>query len=554
MERSIVTLSIGKLHIHETVKQCKLCKKIYAPDQPGQMTPQYCNFGFDVIVYCGRAVFQGHQTEDEIAAELQEKNVHISEREVSYLAKKFVCYLALAHREKVPEIRKLIEDNGGSCLHFDGTNDGGSPHLLVAVDEQEKLVLETVKATSESTESVSRLLEQVKCDYGDPLALVHDLGKANLSAVQSVFPRVANYVCHFHFLRDLGKDLFGYEEACVRSILQGCAIKGRLKALAKKLREFVNTDQVRLLLLKKTTSLAPDGVDSLAKTDIAYLLIEWILDFSDELSGYGFPFDREKLVFVQRMRKVEKFIQALPSRHGYLKTLQEELAEVLGNTALMQFIASMEKKTAHFDQLRNIMRIAEPGGADGLNDDAMDCDMDAIKTRVENFINSEEIKQELLRDPDYRKMVGQIKKYWDKLFTKPITLTSKNGQTRTIQPQRTNNLMERFFRELNRGSRKRTGGKTLGRVLVTMLAETPLVKNLENEKYERILLNGCATLAERFAEIEAQQVREKIREAAQEAEKLHPAIKSIIRNPKLPDYLIETCNSTHQPLDQAACC
>jgi hypothetical protein len=525
-------MNIGKIHVHETVKQCRVCKKIYASVDQNQLVPQHCNFGFDVMVYVGKALFQSHKTENEVAEGLRSQNVPISEREVSYLAKKFICYLALAHQEKTPEIRELIEDNGGSCLHFDGTNDGGSPHLIVAVDEMEKLVLGSIKAPSESTESVSSLLQQVKRDYGDPLATVHDLGKANLSAVQNVFPGIPDYVCHFHFLRDIGKDLFGDEEARIRGILQGYGVKGRLNTFAKKLREYVNTDKLHV------ASLTPDSLQHLSEIDIAYLLTEWILDFAEESSAYGFPFDRERLVFIQRMQKVRKLIQVLPPSQGDLRALQEELDEVLDDPLLLRLSAAMEKKSAHFDQLRAAMRIAEPEGVDGLNDDAMDCDMDAIRTGVETFIGSKEIQEAVLRDQDYRKMVGQIKKYWDKLFTKPISVTSKNGKTMVIQPQRTNNLMERFFRELNRGSRRRTGGKTLGKVLATMLAETPLVKNLENAKYEKIILSGCCDLPERFAEIEASLVREKMKQATQEAEKLPSVVKCLIRMPKLPDHVI----------------
>jgi hypothetical protein len=532
-KRSVITLWIGKINIHETVKQCRVCKKTYASADQNRLVPKHCSFGFDVMVYVGKALFQRYKTENEVAEELRSKNVPISEREVSYLAKKFICYLALTHQEKIPEIRKLIEDNGGSCLHFDGTNDGGSPHLIVAVDETEKLVLGSIKALSESTESVSSLLRQVKRDYGDPMALIHDLGKANLSAVLNVFPEVADYVCHFHFLRDIGKDLFGDEDARIRSILQGCGVKGRLKAFIKKLRAYVNFDKIH------ATNLTPNSLQHLAEIDIAYLLTEWILDFAEESSGYGFPFDRERLVFIQRMQKVSKIIQALPPSQGDLRALREELDEVLEDPLLLRLSISMEKKSAHFDKLRDAMRIAESEGSDGLNDDAMDCDIDVIKTAVEKFIGSEEIQEAVLCDQNYRKMLGQIKKYWDKLFTKPITVTSKNGKTMVIQPQRTNNLMERFFRELNRGSRRRTGGKTLGKVLTTMLAETPLVKNLENAKYEKIILSGCSDLSERFAEIEAGLVREKMKQATQEAWKLPSVVKCLIRMPKLLDHVID---------------
>ena len=42
-------------------------------------------------------------------------------------------------------------------------------------------------------------------------------------------------------------------------------------------------------------------------------------------------------------------------------------------------------------------------------------------------------------------MTEQIDKYWEKLFADPITVTSSSGEV-TIQPQRTNNIFERFFR------------------------------------------------------------------------------------------------------------
>jgi hypothetical protein len=40
-----------------------------------------------------------------------------------------------------------------------------------------------------------------------------------------------------------------------------------------------------------------------------------------------------------------------------------------------------------------------------------------------------------------------------------------------------------------------------------MFAQTPLVKNLENPQYRKIILSGKATLAEHFSEIDVIQVR-----------------------------------------------
>ncbi len=67
--------------------------------------------------------------------------------------------------------------------------------------------------------------------------------------------------------------------------------------------------------------------------------------------------------------------------------------------------------------------------------------------------------------------------------------------------------MERFFRDLRRGARHRSGHNSISRLPQTMIAHTPLVRNLQNTDYLKILLNGQATLEECFAQIDVQTVR-----------------------------------------------
>src|SRR5262249_46678149 len=154
----------------------------------------------------------------------------------------------------------------------------------------------------------------------------------------------------------------------------------------------------------------------------------------------------------------------------------------------------------------------------GLNDNGEESDMATIKKAVTQFIEKDEIRNN--NEISYKKMVQQIKKYWDKLFTEPINIILSSGEKVIIYPQRTNNLLERFFRDLNRGSRKRNGSKSLGRTLQTMLAETPIVKNLKNPKYMEIIVNGKPSLAARFAEIDAARVRSDLKSSQHEEEKL----------------------------------
>jgi len=134
-------------------------------------------------------------------------------------------------------------------------------------------------------------------------------------------------------------------------------------------------------------------------------------------------------------------------------------------------------------------------------------------------------------------MIEQIDKYWNKLFADPITVQTPAGPVR-IQPQRTNNILEQFFRSLKRAHRRRTGNASSGRMLRTILAETPLVQNLRNPHYMTILLNGKSSLEEVFADIEIDTLRKAFREAQDDPEKIPATLKPIIAMPDFPQLLV----------------
>ena len=133
-------------------------------------------------------------------------------------------------------------------------------------------------------------------------------------------------------------------------------------------------------------------------------------------------------------------------------------------------------------------------------------------------------------------MIAQIDKYWEKLFADPILVGTPNGKV-TIYPQRTNNIMERFFRDFKRGDRKKTGNISISRTLQAMLADTPLIRNLKNVEYLKILLDGCQSLEERFAHIECQQVRDELGKAKNSPEKIPAKIKKLIGQPKFLEII-----------------
>ena len=146
------------------------------------------------------------------------------------------------------------------------------------------------------------------------------------------------------------------------------------------------------------------------------------------------------------------------------------------------------------------MRIAPMEKGYGLNGDIEDCDMTLMEKQVKQFIDSAAIKNN--PDTGYKKAVKQILKYWKMLFAKPVPIKRADGTIELVYPQRTNNLLEVFFRDFSRAESKRTGMDTLSQRVQAMIAETPIIKNLEVPELVEILLNGHSTLAGRFAELD----------------------------------------------------
>ena len=137
----------------------------------------------------------------------------------------------------------------------------------------------------------------------------------------------------------------------------------------------------------------------------------------------------------------------------------------------------------------------------------------------------------------------QIGTYRDKLFADPIVVKTAAG-TILIQPQRTNNILEQFFRKLMRGYRKKNGFNSVENVLKTMLPDTPLAMNLKNSEYMQILLAGKTTLEQRFAEVDATEIRRKLAESRNRMSSVHPQLKKLIRLPDLPQSIVSLLERT----------
>jgi hypothetical protein len=541
-QRTVRTLNLGCFTAYQTLLHCGHCQNptVYAPPALSGLVPPGCTVGYDVLVWVGKALFLRDQQAQDIVEELSAHRVDLSLREVGYLGKKFVVYLALAHREAAPQLQAAMRAEGGYILHLDGTCEGGGPMLMSSLDSISQIVLGSVKVPSEKAEQIIPFLKEIKARYGTPLAAVHDMGAGIVAAVNEVFPGVRDFICHFHFLRDVGKDLLETDYEAIRQRLRKHGLIARLRYRARRLKLVLDQqpDWVESFCQSVQVSSLPAADLESFPLHCAYSLIQWALAGKTQTEGYGFPFDRPQVEFAKRLRILGQRLEEIKAIHlrgqwqdnTPLLKLSCELKKLSADEGLAGMLVAIDEKIQVFDRLRSAMRIAEIGGADGLNSGSDPISLGPIGRAVEQFRQETTSRSDYGSNRGWKAMIDQIDNYQDKLFADPITVKTPRGPL-VIQPQRTNNLMERLFRDFRRGARRRTGHNSISPLLQGMIADTLLVRNLENPSYLKILLQGQGTLEERFAQIDVGTVRKELQAAHESPEKVPWQIRKLITIP-----------------------
>ena len=197
--RTVVTMSMGAIIAYKKHLCCKSCQELYTSEVLNKIVPAHCTFGYDVLVHVGKSLFLYHCNSREVCQELTPRGVKISPREVDYLGQRFIIFLALAHRKCSPRIREFMQAKGGYIFHLDGTCDGSSPHLMSGLDSISEIVLANTKlATVNSGYIIPFLQDRVQKVFGDPIAVVTDMGAGILKGVEHVFEGIIHLICHFY--------------------------------------------------------------------------------------------------------------------------------------------------------------------------------------------------------------------------------------------------------------------------------------------------------------------------------------------------------------------
>lgn len=553
--RTVKALGIGTFKAHATISYCKhhADHGVFTSHELAELVPANSNVSYSVIAEIGKLRYLEHRQVKEIGDILFSKNaIWLSRSEIELLIDKFVFYLSAVHQQSTHLIRAQIEAQGGYILHVDATCEGDSPKLLSSIDSVSGFVLYSLKVRSENADDLRVFLEQIKTSFGVPHAVVSDMSKGIQAAVLAVFGDISHFICHFHFMAAIGKLLFEKEHTSLYQALSRAGIAGKLKAIRRDMpKSFTCLSSNDIETYIATPELL--GHSKEATNMLVYCLVMWILDHPSDGNGYGFPFDQRYLNFYQRLqaafsllKKVTGFYPKTSQHDVQVWKLYHLIKPVIDDARLKNTVAQYKTKLAVFTELRNALGVAKESTTQGLRQNPQcrsERELKRIKTAVELFMAKHgrrinDTANESIRT-SFQKVRDRIQLYWERLFADPFEV-EVNHEKRTFFVHRTNNIMEQQFRSFAYGYRRIHGNRSIRRNLEHIPDAVPLVVNLKNPAYVKLVFDDISKLAKRFAEVDISIIRDLVKQHGKTKNNngISHNNKKLLRNPDLKDKLI----------------
>ena len=408
---------------------------------------------------------------------------------------------------RVPQLRLALGED--YPLHIDATCERGKGGLFVCMDGWRGWVLVAGRIPSEHEDHLRPLVEQTTTLFGEPIAVVRDMGSGGAKAVAPLREKaIPDLICHFHFLAAVGKKLFEQPYALLRKLLKSSKVRTDLRSLLRDLRTYPTT-----------SPHAGRFGKGVVREDLLALVL-WILE-GDGTKDLLYPFALVHLEFFQRCRQALQRAQCWvqgsrtrPERRAvdHLATLVRRFDK---NERFTTTVTRLEEGWQAFGELRDVLQLsnAELPRADVRAHQKELAPLEArrmreIKAALRDYRT--ELAERIASSPNAGSLstspsvvVGRyLDRYGERLFGHP-TRRDEAGRIVAIV-ERTNNVREHFFGGEKQHLRRRLGRANLGRDLEDQPAQAALAANLRHPDYVR-LLSGCLEhLPIAFAELDEQ--------------------------------------------------
>ena len=499
----MVTRAQGQFEAREILARCDGragCPSV-GSEELRRLVPPRQRYGYDLIVHVGLARYLGGRQREEIRAELRDiHGIDLSDGTVSNLCDRFLVRLERLHLHRSPALRAAMES--GYPLHLDATCEHGRGGLFVALDGWRGWVLGATRIPTEHHNHLQPLVDQVVTLFGDPVAIVRDMGDGIGASVEALRQRgVPDLVCHYHFLAAVGKKLLDQPYALLRDALRRTGVRSELYAMLRELRRHRQQDGGR-----RTFGPGPIREDLLA-------LVLWLLE-GDGHKDAPFPFSLPHLHLVRRCERsgeqADRWVpspRTAPERRAlqHLRSLLARLPKEYGVTVATE---QLDEGWQAFCELRNVLRLT--------NAELPRADVRAEQPHLPSLelLRLAEMERDLL---DYRReldkrvaaagnpsvsavVLRHLQRHGARLFGHPAR-RDEDGRVLAVVA-RTNNVLEHLFGGHKQELRRRLGRAHLARDLQQQPAQAALVTNLRHPGYVRVLCGSLDALPGAFAALE----------------------------------------------------
>ncbi len=518
------TLAHGTFNINETVWVCAAkCRHpsgelvTRRADSVVQSIMPNSIIGYDLMVFIGLKRYLYHWQREDIRNELREKHsIKISTGEISRLTKLFLDYMSRLHYACAPKLKAAFEKDGGWPMHIDATGENGRGTLFVVMAGWKKWAIGSWKIATERSDLILPCLHDVVRQFGQPCAVMRDLGRAVTPAAKTLVEEldidIPILACHQHFLADIGKDLLKDSHSELRELFRRIKLLPKIRELVRELgrnlgeqideaRKAVQVWQTR----NKAEHRLPQGRDGLA---VVRSIAQWILDYKADSTNLDFPFDRPYLDLYNRckiaQRAIDAFLRIPPEDQQVLKALNRLyriLESVSCEVPFLQIVRRISRRAELFDELRDQLRLAS-----NMPEDESEHDINSMRENFEEWIFSlKERRPKRGPSEDTRRAIDIILKHvedhGENLWGHIVPLSERaGGGVRLVV--RTNERLENFFKAIKHAERRRSGRKILTQDLEHLPAEAVFVYNLNDEEYVNIVCGSLENLAKVFAQID----------------------------------------------------
>ena len=494
--------------------------------------------GYDVMVYVGRHRFSCYWQRAEILEGLEKQGIDIALGTASGLIKKYPRYLRMLHDDEtvITKIRRVLEADGGYWIHIDATCENGRGTTFAIYVGKRHWILEAGKIPTENAEEILPYLRRVVARYGIPLAIVSDMGKGMLCAIDTLIQElgphgaeVVRLICHLHFLRDIGGDMLRnlHNQLCKK--ITASKARARIRDLIRDLtkatedREQARQQVCAWLEGDPNVSLMPieSGLQGLS---VIRFFAHWLADFKIEGHSEDFPFVQPSLDFYGRCVRVNKALnyyqkkppigkdtrRALERLHRYVKRIcdDEDIAKI---------VQKLRARVDLWEELRSALRLVPPEKNGSTKSrtylprkaptDQATRELQDIQKAVETLCHSlHERRPKVAKDQQSAidTILSHVEKYQSFLWGHVIKLA--DGRVKVVD--RTNNPIEIYWGSDKRGERRRSGHKNLTHDLETKLADSQLDHNFDQPDFVKATIGKLENLPREFARLD-EQLRQK---------------------------------------------